>query len=85
MQVDGGASAACSQCYDNIQVNDMITFTDSTGAQLMSKPDTTSPSCKACGTQIVACVLDCNSDVDCMGLTTNGVAAVCDLTTHACM
>jgi hypothetical protein len=76
--VDGGASTACDQCFENIQVNDEITFTDPmTMMAIACKPDTTAPTCKACATEIVACVLDCNQDSDCDGLTTGGVQTTC--------
>jgi hypothetical protein len=86
MLVDGGVSDACNTCFNNIQVNMQISFTDPmTNMPIACQPNAQAPDCGACGNQIVACVLDCNSDADCMGLThSDGTPSTCDLTMNAC-
>jgi hypothetical protein len=86
MLVDGGGvSASCDRCFANVQVNDQISFTDPNTMMAVvcedvntGTPDTGAMGCKACANEIVACVLDCNSDKDCMGLTdSSGNTATC--------
>jgi hypothetical protein len=80
---DGGPSMSCDICFTNIQVNSMITFTDPNTMQPIAckdyngTVDTAGPNCMACGNEIVACVLDCNSDKDCAGLTSGGNPTTC--------
>jgi hypothetical protein len=80
---DGGPSMACDICFSNIQVNSMITFTDPNTMMPIACKDyngtvnTAGPNCMACGNEIVACVLDCNSDKDCAGLTSGGNPTTC--------
>ena len=75
----GGVSVQCDRCFANVQVNDQITFTDPTTMMPVvcedidtGNPDTAGLGCKACANEIVACLLDCNSDKDCVGLTDSG-------------
>ncbi len=92
----GGPPAACDRCFSNVQVNNQITFTDASGNPIMcvnvdtGAGDANGLGCSgglgACGSQIVACVLDCNSDQDCAGLMHgDGTGATCDLTSNQCM
>jgi hypothetical protein len=93
---DGGsATTACNNCFSNVQVNSQITFTNMAGMPIMcvnidtGAADMNGLGCTngmgACGSQIVACVLDCNSDKDCAGLThSDGSKSTCDLTMNQC-
>jgi hypothetical protein len=83
--VDGGPSAACNLCFQNIQVNSQISFTDpNTMKPITCQPNSSAPTCGKCGDQIVACVLDCNSDKDCAGLASGGTPTSCDPVSHQC-
>ena len=81
-EVDGGASGACEICINNSQVNSSVNFIDANGNKIECLPDTSSPTCKACEAQLIACFDDpCTDTKDCDGFTF-GMAhtpAVCDL------
>jgi hypothetical protein len=93
---DGGSNTTqCDNCFSNVQVNSQITFSDASGNPIhcvnidTGQSDLNGLGCAsgigACSAQVVACVIDCNSDKDCAGLThSDGSASTCDLTSNQC-
>jgi hypothetical protein len=79
------SSTACTTCFNNIQVNNIVAFTDMSGNPLVCQPSNAS-NCMACGNQVAACVLDCNNNGDCTGITctATSAAATCQQGTCSC-
>lgn len=91
----GAQSVACARCMANVQSNNQLgsSIVDG-GISACVDVDTGAADpnglgCTndvgACAVQLVACVLDCNSDKDCAELVhSDGTRSTCDLTMNQC-
>jgi hypothetical protein len=88
-------SVACGQCVQHSEVNCIYDVTDTAKDMTPWICTAGAAGCKAtstncsnsrgtiveglCGSETAACLLDCNGDADCAGITCGGIPTFCDV------